>query len=65
MIKRTQLTVALDMLIDYLLQEAPMNYNASIDRSDVGQASGTHEVGPYATTELMANIGCSVFATEG
>ncbi len=63
--KRTRLTVALDMLIEYLLQQTPPKYAASLDRPGVGQASGAHEVGSGIAAELAANTGCNAFATEG
>ena len=65
MIKKTQLTVALDMLIEYLLQQTPTKYTASLDRPCVGQPSGAHEVGSCIAAEPAVNTGCNALATEG
>ncbi len=65
MIEKTRLTVAIDMLIEYLLQQTPTKYTASLDRPCAAQPSGIHEVGSCAAAELAASTGYNAFATEG
>jgi hypothetical protein len=64
MIQRTQLTVALDILIEYLLQEASTPYPTTLDRPSADQPGSIHEVGSYAAAELTADTEGSALATE-
>ena len=62
MVQRTQLTVALDMLIEYLLQEASTPSSTSLDRSGADDPAGIHEVYLYAAAELVTNTAGSALA---
>lgn len=62
--EKTRLTVALDMLIEYLLQPNMAECAVDADRPCTGQQCGSYGLGSCTAAQISRSAGSSTFAAQ-